>query len=126
MTTNGTGRGRGRGRGRGVATDQQMGLADEPVAGEVGALIKDWHDLSLQGHNARTIIKAIEVAKTKALDALPGDDGGKHRYTWIDENGEEPVQYVVNTTPPTEPKDIEFRREPKRRATVGKEEAPRG
>ncbi len=120
MTTNGR-----RGRGRGVQTDQQMGLADEPVAAEVGSLIKDWHDLALQGHNARTIIKAIKVAKTKALDSLPGDDGAKHRYTWIDENGEEPVQYVVNTTPPTAPTDIAFRREPKRRATVDKEEAPR-
>lgn len=112
--------------GRGVKADQQIGLADEAVAAEVGKKIKDWHDLSLQGHNARTIIKAIEVAKSAALDALPGDDGAKHRYTWIDEEGEEPVQYVVATTPPTEPKDIEFRREPKRRATVDKQEAPRG
>ncbi len=122
MTTNGR---RKRGRG-GVETDQQMGLADEAVAAEVGRLIKDWHALSLQGHNARTIIKAIEVAKTKALDALPGDDGSKHRFTWIDEDGEEPVQYVVSTTPPTEAKDIEFTRVPKRRATVDKQEAPRG
>ncbi len=120
MTTNGR-----RSTGRGVQTDQQMGLADEPVAAEVGHLIKDWHNLALQGHNARTIIKAIEVAKTKALDALPGDDGGKHRFTWIDEDGEEPVQYVVSTTPPTEPKKIGFTRVPKRRATVDKQEAPR-
>lgn len=122
MTTNGA----GRGRGRGVQTDQQMGLADEPVAREVGHRIKDWHDLFLQGHNARVILKAIKEAKTAALDALPGDDGGKHRYTWIDEDGAEPVQYVVATTPAREPSDIEFRRVPKRRATVDKQEAPRG
>jgi hypothetical protein len=124
VTTNGTGRGRG--RGKGVETDQQLGLADEPVAVEVGHLIKDWHELDLQGHNARAILKGIGEAKTKALDALPGDDGAKHRYTWIDEDGEEPVQYVVNTTPATEAKDIEFTRVPKRRATVDKQEAPRG
>lgn len=124
MTTNGPARGRG--RGKGVETDQQLGLADEPVAAEVGALIKDWHDLSLQGHGARAILKATEEAKTKALDALPGDGGAKHRYTWIDEDGEEPVQYVVSTTPPTDPRDIEFTRVPKRRATVDKQKAPRG
>jgi hypothetical protein len=124
VTTNATGRGRG--RGKGVKTDQQLALADESVAADIGHLIKDWHELSLQGHNARVILKAIEVAKTRALDALPGDDGTKHRYTWIDEDGAEPVQYVVATTPPTEPKDIEFKRVPKRRATVDKQEAPRG
>lgn len=122
MTTSGT----GRGRGRGVQTDQQLGLVDEAVAAEVGHLLKDWHDLDLQGHNARVILKAIKEAKTAALAALPGDDGGKHRFTWIDEDGAEPVQYVVATTPAREPSDVEFTRVPKRRATVDKQEAPRG
>lgn len=125
MTTNGTGRGRGRGRGRGVATDQQIGLTDEPVSADVGALIKDWHNLALKGPDARVIVKAIDVAKDRALGALPADDGAKHRFTWIDEDGDEPVQYVVLTTPPVADKDIKFTRVGSRRATVDKREAPR-
>ncbi len=109
----------------GVATDQQMGIADEGVPLETGQLIKDWHKLSLLGASARATLKAIQEAKTKALAALPGDDGAKHRYTWIDEDGEEPTQYIVSTVPPGDPSDIKFRREPKRRATVDMREAPR-
>lgn len=120
-----TGRGRGRGRGRGVETDQQMGLSDEPVGAEVGELIKDWHNLALQGADARTIIKAIGVAKDRAIGALPADDGAKHRFTWIDEDGHEPVQYVVLTTPPVGDKNVSFTRVGSRRATVDKQEAPR-
>jgi hypothetical protein len=103
-----------------------MGLSDEAQSAEVGALMKDWHDLALKGPDARAVIKQIEAAKDRALDVLPGDDGAKHRYTWIDEDGDEPVQYIVLTTPPTDPKDINFTREPKRRAVVEKQEAPRG
>ena len=119
MTTNGR-------RRRGVSTDQQLGIQDEPVPPETGILIKEWFDIDALGAQARATLKAISDAKDKAMGALPGDDGGAHRYTWIDEEtGPEPVQYCVNTTPPTPASKVEFTREPKRRGKVDKVEAPR-
>lgn len=113
-------------RRRGVNTDQQLGIQDEPVSAEAGDLMRKWFDIAQQGEQARAALKSIEEAKTKAMDALPRDDGGAHRYTFIDEEtGPEPVQYIVNTTPPTPPSDVSFTREPKRRGKVDKTEAPR-
>ncbi len=124
MTTgNGT---NGRRRGGGVDTNQQIGLQDEPQSPEVGKLMKEWDDLAPLAAQAHATIKAIQAAKEKCMAALPGDDGQKHRYTYIDENGAEPVQYIVTTVPPGESKDISFRREPSRRGQIEKKEAPRG
>ncbi len=122
MTTKGT---NGRRRG-GVETDQQMGLQDEPQSAEVGVLMKEWDDLTPLAAQAHATLKAIGVAKDKCMAALPGDDGQKHRYTYIDENGAEPVQYIVTTVPPGEPKEVSFTREPGRRGQIEKQEAPRG
>ena len=124
MTT-GNGRRRG-GRGGGVDTNQQIGLADESVDEKTGKLMSDWQRLAQLGAGARATLKGIKEAKQQVLDALPGDDGAKHRFTYIDETGPEPVMYEVNTTPPGEAKNVEFERVPKRRATIDTREAPRG
>lgn len=121
-----TGKGNGRRRGGGVDTNQQIGLQDEPQTPEIGKLMKEWDDIAGQGAQAHATIKAIQVAKEKCMAALPGDDGQKHRYTYIDEDGAEPVQYIVTTVPPGEAKDVSFIREPSRRGQIEKREAPRG
>ncbi len=106
-------------------TNQQMGLADEPVNDEVGKLMGDWFRLAQLGAGARATLKGITEAKDKCMGALPGDDGAKHRYTFIDETGPEPIMYEVSTTPPGEAKNVEFERVPKRRGTIDTREAPR-
>ena len=124
MTTKGT---NGRRRGGGVDTNQQIGLQDEPQSPEVGKLMKEWDDLAPMAAQAHATIKAIQVAKDKCMAALPGDDGQKHRYTYIDEEtGPDAVQYIVTTVPPGEAKEVSFTREPGRRGQIEKKEAPRG
>lgn len=110
-----------------VEQDAQAGLSDEPIGDrEVQAAIKDWFAKNRLTANARKIIKDNDDAKDKVRDLMPGfDDGQRHRFTFIDEESEEPVQYVVMTRPGPEPKDIAFERKSRARLRVEQTEAPR-
>ncbi len=111
----------------GVGKDSQTGLSDEPIADrEVQVAIKAWHKASLHGKNARKTLKEITDAKQKVRDLMPKfDDGSSHRFTFIDEEEEEPVQYVVNTRPGPDDKDIAFTRHSQARMGIDQIEAPR-
>ncbi len=110
-----------------VGQDAQAGLSDEPIADrEVQEAIKGWYELSLLGKAARGTIKDIADAKKAVRDLMPSfEDGVSHRYTFIDETGPEPVQYVVPTRPGPKPKDVAFTRHSQARMSVDQIEAPR-
>ena len=110
-----------------VGQDAQGGLSDEPSGDrEVQQAVKEWYKASLLTAGARKTIKDHEDAKKKVRDLMPGfDDGQRHRFTFIDENEDEPVQYVVATRPGPDPKDIAFKRQSRARLRVDQVEAPR-
>ncbi len=71
-------------------------------------------------------MKDITDAKKKVRDLMPKfDDGQRHRFVFTDEEAEEPVQYVVNTRPGPDDKDIAFTRHSQARLGVDQIEAPR-
>lgn len=110
-----------------VGQDAQSGLSDEPIADrEVQEAVKKWYKASRLTAGARKVIKDHDDAKKNVRDLMPGfDDGQRHRFTFIDENEDEPVQYVVATRPGPEPKDIAFTRTSRARLRIDQVEAPR-
>ncbi len=84
-----------------VSKDGQAGLQDEPIQDrEIQAAIKAWHEAHLKASTARQAIKTDSDAKDKVRDLLPGmGDGQPHRYTFVDELGADPIQYVVRVRP---------------------------
>ena len=91
-----------------VSNDGQTSLEDEPIQDrEIQAAVKGWHSAYLKATTARQAIKDVKDWKKKVRDLLPKiDDGQPHRYTFIDELGADPMQYVVKVRPGPDDKDV--------------------
>jgi hypothetical protein len=112
-----------------VSQDGQTGLQDEPIGDrETQQAIRDWFaaDKAARDARASALLKDRADAADKARDLLPKmDDGEEHRFTFIDEMTDRPVQYVVQTRPGPDDKDVSFTRRSRPRMTVDQRESPR-
>ncbi len=113
-----------------VSQDKQAGLLDEVIsdAGLQGA-IKSWYEHRLRasdvgnGISASGMLRNVAKARDRVRELLPSFDQNKeHRFTFIDETIDPPVQYVILTRPGPPATDVEFTRQSKTRVAIERHE----
>jgi hypothetical protein len=98
-------------------TNQQIGIGDISITDDDQIqAVRDWWELERQFNASKAQMsysaqeKAVRVAKEKALKMIElPEDGSKHRMKVEWDGG----GTVISTTPPGDPKEVSFVREPK-------------